>query len=182
VRIPFAEKLILPNSKLISRRAFPQLLTLIETVALLRQYQKKPHRDGHIEAHSNDYKIAYDLMRPILGRTFAPLPQRATKMLSTILQRVGSQQPFTRSDCQQWAGVGATEVRNRLVPLVEAGLLEQLKGDRGVRFEYRVISENIPWGATLSGLITPATLRKQLRKKPKASSKLAKRRTKARRK
>src|SRR5262249_51162261 len=76
VSIPFAEKLALPASKLVARRAFPQLLAFIKAVALLRQFQKTAKPDGHLVATVKDYTIAYNLMLPVLQRTFAPLSQR----------------------------------------------------------------------------------------------------------
>ena len=41
VRIPFANYLGLPTTKVASRRIFPQFLGMIEAVALLRQFQKQ---------------------------------------------------------------------------------------------------------------------------------------------
>jgi hypothetical protein len=39
VRIPYAPHLQIPGGKVVARRAFPQLLGMIEAVALLRQYR-----------------------------------------------------------------------------------------------------------------------------------------------
>ena len=87
VRIPYAPRLALPPTKLVARRAFPQLLGVIEAVAHLRQCQKTVHEDGHIEADLRDYEIAYELMLPILGRTFAPIGERAETLLAAIRDR-----------------------------------------------------------------------------------------------
>jgi hypothetical protein len=78
----------LPAAKLVARRAFPQLLAAIEAVALLRQHQRTLYEDGHVEANITDYEIAYDLMLPVLRRTFAPLGQRAENLLAAILLHV----------------------------------------------------------------------------------------------
>src|SRR5262249_3295105 len=150
-----AAELALPSNKLVARRAFPQLLAFIRAVALLRQSRKTVHEDGHIVATAKDYEIAYDLMLPVLRRTFAPLSQRALALRAAVLANSLQGQSFTRADCQKWAGVGLTEVRNRLNLLVEAGLVEQTSGGKGTRYTYRVISSKGGMGPALDGLITP---------------------------
>jgi hypothetical protein len=171
VSIPFAEKLALPPSKLVARRAFPQLLAFIKAVALLRQFQKKVKPDGHIVATANDYEFAFDLMLPILRRTFAPLSQRALALRAAVLANSLQGQSFTRADCQKWSGVGLTEVRNRLSLLVEVGFVEQISGGRGTCYSYRITTTKGGTAPTLDGLITPDELRKQLEEaKNKADS------------
>ena len=166
VRIPYAEQLTLPTTKLVARRAFGQLLAFIEAVALLRQKQKKPRDGKHIHADTIDYDIAYRLMLPILRRTFAPLGERAKKLLAAILDNALPSQTFKRVDCAEWAGVGSTEVRNRLAALVEAGLVEQVGGSKGLTCSYKVVSTE-DRSAKLNVLLKPATLRKRLKKAKK---------------
>lgn len=158
VRIPFAEKLCLPDSKIIVRRAFPQLLACIASVALLRQKQKTVRKDGGISASAVDYRIAYELMTPVLGRTFAPLNQRALDLLRVIREQAPRSTTFTRSDCQNWAGVGLTEVRHRLESLVEAGYVEQESGNKGVQYKYRLLDAKDGHAPPIRGLITPDEL------------------------
>jgi hypothetical protein len=169
VRIPFAERLALPSTKLVARRAFPQLLGVIEAVALLRQRIKTESEDSDLAAHANDYEIAYRLMLPVLQRALAPLSKRALDLLAVIVAHRQQPQIFTRTDCKEWAGIGTTETRNRLNLLVEAGLVEQVKGDRGVRYEYKVLTTRSASPPSLAGLITPAELRKQLEEAKKAT-------------
>ena len=169
VRVPYALHLVLPSTKLVARRAFPQLLGCIRVVALLRQRHKTVQEGGHINAAPKDYEIAYTLMRPILQRTFAALGERAKTLLAAILENALVSQSFTRNECVQWAGVGLTEVRNRLALLVEAGLVEQLAGGKGVSYKYRVINTKAEHPA-IEGLITPGEL-ETLLKKSKAAKK-----------
>jgi hypothetical protein len=179
VRIPFATKLLLPATKLVARRAFPQLLGFIEAVALLRQFQKKVYDDGHIDAVAKDYEIAHRLMVPVLLRTFAPLSQRALNLLGKIRQNNPAGHHFDRTDCANWAGVGLTEVRNRLTLLVDAGMIEQVTGGKGVRYTYKIVSTVSATVPSLTGLITPEELLKKLeqekaKKKSKGSPKQSK--------
>jgi hypothetical protein len=165
---------MLPTDRLVTRRAFPQLLAVIEAVALLRQFLKPASKDGQIDASVNDYAIAYRLMIPILSRTFAPITERAMSLFTVIVKNLSdtdtepTEPPikiFTRADCAKWAGVGLTEVRNRLALLVDAGLVEQLGGSPGVRFTYRVISLKATKAPALSDLITPKDLKEALKRK-----------------
>src|SRR5262249_31302773 len=101
VKIPFAQKLVLPSSKLVARRAFPQLLSFIRAVALLRQFRKKVHNDDYVVATPQDYTVAYNLMLPVLRRVFAPLSERALVLLAAIRNIAVMNQVFTRSDFQK---------------------------------------------------------------------------------
>jgi hypothetical protein len=163
VRIPYATRLTFPSHCLVSRRAFPQLLACIEAVALLRQFQKEPFPDGHIDADAADYRIAYGLMEPILGRTFALVSERANSLLQEISQHASSLEEFDRGDCRCWSGISRTEVANRLDLLIEAGLVEQVEGRRGARCRYRLVQRDRAQAAGMQGLLTPRELRELLR-------------------
>jgi hypothetical protein len=170
IKIPFTDKLVLSTTSLVARRAFPQLLGVIEAVALLRQFLKKEHDDGHIVATVEDYRIAYGLMRPILQRTFAPVGERAISLMATIsTQDLVPRQSFTRADCQKWTGLSATEIRNRLIILVEAGLIEILSGNRGSKYSYCVTGAREAECPGPVGLITPKELKAVLKTKPTES-------------
>jgi hypothetical protein len=171
VRIPFAEKLLLPQHKVIARRAFPQLLGFIEAVALLRQLQKTAHDDGHIVATTKDYEITYRLMTPILRRAFSPMSERALGLFGVIRGNTKPSEEFDRADCSRLAGVGLTEVRNRLALLVESGMVEQVSGGRGVRYRYKITSTTHAKLPALEGLVTPEQLRKALKTEKTAKKK-----------
>ncbi len=170
VRIKFAEHLKIPPISLAARRAYPQLLGCIEAVALLRQMTKTIREDGSVDARSSDYAIAYELMMPILRRTFAPLSERAVKLLGVIQVNAGTGKTFDRGDCAKWAGVGLTEVRHRLDSLIEAGCVEQLAGGKGVRYTYKFVSGKVVKTPGLSNLITPYALWEAITKPKKKSS------------
>jgi hypothetical protein len=173
VRIPYATKLVLQQTNLVVRRAFPQLLTFIQAIAILRQCKKTIHEDGHILATPTDYELAYNLMAPVLRRTFSPLSERALRLLGVIRNNAKASQVFDRGDCAKWAGVGLTEVSSRLKLLVEAGMVEQVSGDRGTRYTYKIGSTKHANFPALEGLITPDELRNTLRAE-KAAKKKAK--------
>jgi hypothetical protein len=123
VVVPYARHLSIPTTKVAARRAFGQLIGCIQAVALLRQFQKKIS-DDCIVADIEDYKVVYKIMLPVLRRAFAPVSQRATELLARIIERIDNRtSTFSRNDCAKWAGIGLTEVRNRLPPLLEAGCI-----------------------------------------------------------
>ena len=69
---PYAEALTFTDSLVVARREHMKYQNLIETIALLRQYQKEPKRDaqGHdyIEVDANDINIANRIAREIFTR------------------------------------------------------------------------------------------------------------------
>src|SRR5262249_30911749 len=126
-------------------------------------------------ADSEDYRIAYHLMLPILRRTFAPLSERALALLGAIKKHALSQPFFGRADAARWGGVGLTEARNRLSILLEGGLIELVTGGKaGVRCTYRLLGSKNAQMPGLEGLITPEELKNQLKKKPKKDGKSSK--------
>jgi hypothetical protein len=163
VRIPFAEYLAIPTTKLEARRAFLQLLVCIRVIALLRQYQKPESPEGYIEADVADYRIAYGIMLPILRRVFAPLSEHARELHQQI-RRQCSAATFTRRDCQDWTALGLTSVRKRLDLLVDYDLIVQVSGGPGQTYSYRLnpSADFDLAGPCLPGLISPDDLHRRL--------------------
>jgi hypothetical protein len=67
VVVPFASVLaeLVPDQAVRMRRDFRQLLTCIQTMALLHQCQRVRRADGSIEASIDDYAMTRDLLTPI---------------------------------------------------------------------------------------------------------------------
>ena len=147
VRIPYATWLRFPDTNLVARRAFQQLLGMIRAVALLRQRQKVVQA-GEIDADWWDYRFAHRIMAPVIARSFTPMKPKVRLLLNQIIAhcspvvdttgRVTSCNEFTRKDCETWVGVGQTTVRDRLAELVEAGYVIQDGRGRGAAHRYRL--------------------------------------------
>jgi hypothetical protein len=164
VTVPFAEHLSLPVSKVASRRVYPQLITLIKSIALFRQFLKPIH-NGTIEADLNDYCLARKVYLPILERQFAPLSERARSMYEAIHAHVSQMnqmlpRTFTRKEVETWCGIGTTETRKRMNALVEAGLISEASGARGVAYRYRIDSS--PSSFALEALPTVEELQRRI--------------------
>jgi hypothetical protein len=158
VNIPYAQHLNIPATKVAARRAFGQLIGCIQTVALLRQFQKKVI-DGGIAADLDDYRIAYKVMLPVLCRTFAPVSQRAIELLARINDNVDQQsRTFDRQDCVRWSGLSLTEVRDRLQVLVEASAITQDSGGKGQKCVYRIEKDIEGHDGKLRELVSPKKL------------------------
>ena len=167
VRIPFAMHLHIPTAQIVARRAFPQLLAVIQTAAILRQYQKDVV-DDTIDADLDDYRIAHRVMLPALNRIFAPLAPRARDLLDILRQHVAcgpdgtpytmANESFTRQDCATWSGFCLTEVGKRLGILCTAGYVAQLDGQRGVQYRYRLTPSTATSDRQVTGLPTPEEL------------------------
>ncbi|EEI9693453.1 DNA primase [Salmonella enterica] len=163
---PFASQLTFMSDKTRTRRDHMKYLTLIQSIALLHQYQREVKRVEHrgqiveyIEVQREDIALANQLAHEILGRTLDEMPPQTRKLLTLIQQWVKeSGQPrhewlFTRKqlrDAVQW---GDTQLKIHLARLVEMEYL--LVHRRGLTFSYELLfdGDGSADGAHLCGLI-----------------------------
>jgi DNA primase catalytic core len=147
---PFASQLTFMSDKTRTRRDHMKYLTLIQSVALLHQYQREVKQVEHrgqiveyIEVQRSDIVLANQLAHEILGRTLDEMPPQTRKLLQLIQQWVKeSGQPrnellFTRKqlrDAVQW---GDTQLKIHLARLVEMEYL--MVHRRGLTFSYELL-------------------------------------------
>ncbi|MFP1820841.1 CHC2 zinc finger domain-containing protein [Lonsdalea quercina] len=147
---PFASQLTFLSDKTRTRRDHMKYLTLIQSVALLHQYQREVKTVSHrgtvieyIEVERSDIVLANQLAHEILGRTLDEMPPQTRKLLLLIQDWVkASGQPkaeyhFTRKqlrDAVQW---GDTQLKIHLARLVELEYL--LLHKRGLTFCYELL-------------------------------------------
>lgn len=148
VQIPFVDSISLPKSNIATRRTFGHLISMIKTIAIIRQFQKEMLKTDngieYIKADENDYSIAYQLMQKVLVRTYSPLNQKSKDLLDILLEKtkpelnsaLDAYQGFTNPDCQGWAGLSEATVRRRLGSLVWVGIVSVDKS--GKPYKYRV--------------------------------------------
>ncbi|MEH0833324.1 CHC2 zinc finger domain-containing protein, partial [Pectobacterium cacticida] len=170
---PFASQLTFLSDKTRTRRDHMKYLTLIQSIALLHQYQREIKQVEHrgqvieyIEVERSDIVLANQLAHEILGRTLDEMPPQTRKLLLLIQGWVkDSGQPkaeyhFTRKqlrDAVQW---GDTQLKIHLARLVELEYL--LLHKRGLTFCYELLFDGDAQAdnAHLCGLIdvpeTPA--------------------------
>jgi ferredoxin len=152
----FADQLTFRTDKTKSRRAHDHYLTLIESVTLLHQYQRKEgsmtndagETIRYVEVTLEDIEIANRLADRFLERSFAELPERTAVLLEQILVGVKNlaefqsielgEVHFTRKDVRRWSTFGDTQLKQHLARLVDYEYLriEPTPRDRGKTIVY----------------------------------------------
>ena len=128
-----------------TRRDHVKLLTLVEAIALLHQYQreiKTETRDGetleYIEATAEDVKLARQLMRQVLTPSLDELPPHTRRLLSLVEEMVKQESAgaqiapadyrFTRRTVREHTRWGDTQLRLHLRRLEEMEYLHVRRG------------------------------------------------------
>jgi len=172
---PYAEHLTFLDDRTRTRRDHEKYLTLIDSIALLHQYQRpiKTLRHGeqtieYIEVTLDDIAAANDLAHDVLGRSLDELPPQTRRLLSFLdayvadeaarLQVDRSAIHFSRKAIRDASGLGDTQLKIHLQRLVEMEYV--LLHKQGNRFTYELLYEGqgMDGQAFLMGLIDPATL------------------------
>lgn len=152
IRIPFIDNIDLPSNVVSSRRTFPLLISFIRVVAFLRKFHPskasaggESNEGGVIEADLEDYRIAYDLIQPIIAGMYAPLPEASRGIIPMLKEKTQNTLPdgrllpfynvFTLSDCERWMDICNATTRRRIWPLVSAGIISCDKKTQPYKFK-----------------------------------------------
>ncbi|MGR6770981.1 CHC2 zinc finger domain-containing protein [Pectobacterium brasiliense] len=170
---PFASQLTFLSDKTRTRRDHMKYLTLIQSVALLHQYQREvktvEHRGqviAYIEVERSDIVLANQLAHEILGRTLDEMPPQTRKLLLLIqgmvnqLAHTQSKKPgevrFTRRDIRDATQWSDSQLKLHCLRLAEMEYLLVHGGSRGHLLQYELLWDGtVPEGAHLCGLIEP---------------------------
>ncbi len=171
---PFARQLTFLDDRTRTRRDHEKYLTLIETLALLHQYQRPVQRDSrgleYIEATVEDIATANRIAGEVLGRSLDELPPQTRRLLSLITERVGAECKrlklardtfrFSRRDVRGWIGWGDTQLKIHLRRLEEMEYLLTHRASRGQMFVYELLyaGEGRDGNRFLMGLLDPVKL------------------------
>lgn len=150
---PYAEQLTFMDDRTRTRRDHEKYLTLIDTIALLHQYQR-PIKQAHegklsyIESTLQDIETANQLADDILGHSLDELPPQSRRLLLLIeemalkscerLKIEVEDYRFSRRDIREYTGIGNTQLRVHLARLEELEYLIPHRGSRGQTFEYEL--------------------------------------------
>lgn len=150
---PYAERLTFMDDRTRTRRDHEKYLTLIDTIALLHQYQRpiKQVPEGqlaYIESTLQDIETANQLADDILGHSLDELPPQSRRLLLLIEEMVlkacerlkieVEDYRFSRRDIRECTGIGNTQLRVHLARLEELEYLIPHRGSRGQTFEYEL--------------------------------------------
>ncbi|WKV50860.1 hypothetical protein PL145_00795 [Dickeya fangzhongdai] len=153
---PYADRLTFLSDKTRTRRDHMKYLTLIQSIALLHQYQREVKRVTHrgavieyIEVEKSDIALANHLAHEVLGRTLDEMPPQTRKLLLLIQAMVGEQaqrqgcQPgevrFTRRDIRAWTNWSDNQLKVHCLRLAEMEYLLLHGGSRGHLLQYELL-------------------------------------------
>jgi DNA primase len=174
---PYADRLTFLSDKTRTRRDHEKYLTLIDTIALLHQYQRvrrTASQDGetidYIEATWQDIAQANALAHEVLGRSLDELPPQTRRVLAHVIEMVRAQcvaqqimraeYRFSRRDARDYTGLSDTQLRMHLDRLVALEYLLVHRGMRGQSFVYELLFDGPDQTEAphLSGLIDVPTM------------------------
>ncbi|MCT2385928.1 CHC2 zinc finger domain-containing protein [Erwinia pyrifoliae] len=169
---PYASRLTFMSDKTRTRRDHMKYLTLIQSVALLHQYQREVKRVAHrgevieyIEVEREDIALANRLAHEILGRTLDEMPPQTRKLLMLIQEMVHNlaaaqnKKPgdvrFTRREIREVTRWSDNQLKVHCLRLAEMEYLLVHGGSRGHLLQYELLWDGSGDGAHLCGLIEP---------------------------
>lgn len=169
---PFADQLTFLDDKTRLRRDHEKYLTLIDSIALLHQYQreiKTEHYNGeaieYVEVTLEDIAAANQLAHEVLGKSLDELPPQTRRLLNALHEHVSAQcdaqqiqrndYRFSRKAIRQHIGWSYDQLRVHLGRLVDMEYVLVHRGGRGQSFDYELLYNGEGEGreAFLIGLI-----------------------------
>ena len=176
---PFADQLTFLDDKTRTRRDHEKYLALIDTIALLHQYQREVKRERYadsvieyVEVSLDDIALANQLAHEVLGRTLDELPPQTRKLLKLITQLVQSEcrhqntkqsdYRFSRKQVRDYTGWGNTQLKVHLARLEDMEYLAIHSSARGKAIAYELLFDGEADSAAphLMGLIDAEALQK----------------------
>jgi DNA primase len=152
---PFAEALTFATDRVRLRRDHAKYLALIDSIALLHQYQRpvrsvehSGRRIEYVEVTREDIALANRLAHAVLGRSLDELPPQTRRLLAQAqafvaerAQASGCERSavrFTRRELREAAGLSDTQLRVHLDRLVALEYVLAHTGRNGQRFVYEL--------------------------------------------
>jgi DNA primase len=156
VRNPYADALTFPDERTRLRRDHEKYLTLIDTIALLHQYQRvlrTAQQEGqtveYIEVTLDDIEVANKLAHEALGRSLDELSPQTRRLLELVTAMVETQcaaqaitrsdYRFSRRDVREYAGWSDFQVKMHMHKLEELEYVLVHRGGRGQSFVYELL-------------------------------------------
>ena len=173
---PYADQLTFLADKTRTRRDHEKYLTLIDSIALLHQYQREVKTLNtleYIEVTVEDIVLANRLAHEVLGKTLDELPPQTRQLLNIINAGViaeckaqGIEQRdfrFSRRYVRELCGWSETQVRVHMQRLMSMEYLLTHRGGRGQSFDYELLysGEGESGGNFIMGLLDVAQLKEK---------------------
>jgi hypothetical protein len=132
VVIPYAERLgeLFTSDRVEVRRAFPQLMSMVQAVTLLYQRQRQEDANGQLIATADDYQLARHLLAKPLARLLGgKLSDPARRFYDRLAKWAGGE--FTTIEAKGRETSSKSSVYGWLAELHEAGILDKVEAPRG---------------------------------------------------
>jgi DNA primase catalytic core len=153
---PFATRLTFPDTATRLRRDHEKYLTLIDTIALVHQFQRevKAIRNGdktveYVEVTAEDVALANRLAHEVLGRSLDELPPQTRRVLRLLDRFVGAEAKkkglerahvrFSRRELREAWGMSDTQLRLHLERLVALEYVLCRRDGPGGRLVYELV-------------------------------------------
>ncbi len=178
---PYADELTFLSDKTRTRRDHEKYLTLIDTIALLHQYQREMKTEifegetfDYIEVTLADIEVANKLAHEVLGRSQDELPPQTRQLLKRIQDMVShacdisklkqTDYRFSRKQVRDFTGWSDNQLKVHCRRLEELEYLLVHKGGRGQSLVYELLYDGCvdEDKLHLMGLIDPRLLGKSL--------------------
>lgn len=114
-----------PNDPVRMRRDFERLLIVIETVALLHQFQRGTAE--HIEADWSDVFLATRILRKTFGKSVSNIPDGSLKLLSALKGLPSPDAPHTIRELAAVLKVSPRTIRRWAEFLINSGSVEKVE-------------------------------------------------------
>ncbi|MBU4399284.1 MAG: hypothetical protein KKE86_08115, partial [Planctomycetes bacterium] len=147
VLIPYAERLAdaMGNYRVEARRAFPQVVSMIQASALLHQRQRQIDSDGRLLAAADDYQLARHLLGlPMARQLGGRIAEPAARFLERLREWFGPDETFTTRDAKGKESRSKSSAYGWLAELHDAGMVEKAEEQRGNRAAQWRLSSNAP--------------------------------------
>lgn len=135
VVIPYAKRLgeLFDSERVEARRAFPQLLAMIQASALLHQFQRKVDADGRLLANEDDYQLARRLLAKPFHRLLGGGLSDPARRYFDHLHSWAGEATFSTTEAYEKVRhqFGRKSVGGWLNELADAGLVEQVEPHSG---------------------------------------------------
>jgi Bifunctional DNA primase/polymerase, N-terminal len=141
VTIPFADRLadLFPAKRPEARRAFGQLMSAVQAVALLHCRQRERDCGGRILGTRRDYEIARILLLNPMARAIGGAVSDGARRFSERLAVWARSEIFTGSAAYAHEKFSSRHVRGWLIELTYCGFLEVVEEGRpGKQYSYRI--------------------------------------------
>lgn len=174
---PFATRLTFPDTATRLRRDHEKYLTLIDTIALVHQFQRevKAIRNGakvveYVEVTAGDVALANRLAHEVLGRSLDELPPQTRRVLRLLDRFVAGEAKkkglerahvrFSRRELREAWGMSDTQLRLHLDRLVALEYVLSRREGPGGRLVYELVYDGAGEDGRpfVAGLIDAAAL------------------------